>query len=432
MAKHWARYFFEPTSAVNLGTCRILFYGGILAFYLRQDFSAWADVSTIFWSPIWLFTRFHLPLLSKESLIVAQALWRTALALSCLGLLTRTSTFLSFVLGVYLLGLPNNFGAEYHHDTIVVISAGILALSRCGDSWSLDRLILIARGRRRMGDAPERSGEYRWPVRLIWVAMSLIFVAAGVAKLRHSGLQWVTPGNMSTMLVQHYYHIANADPITPLGLTIAGYAWLCSVLAAATMMIETAYPLALFSRRARALLVPSAFLMQLGIRMVMGPSFGQYLICNLFWIPWDRVGSRIREWIGSETRYVVAFDGSCGVCRRTVSVIEALDLLGRVKILDIFDDWSTIANRFPQADKQSCLETMHVFRIHGAPAVGFDGYRLLAGVLPLAWPILPLLFVPGVPQVGRRVYAVVAAKRARTCAVLSPPASPHPHIVSRG
>jgi predicted DCC family thiol-disulfide oxidoreductase YuxK len=432
MATHWERFFFEPVSAANLAACRILFYGAVLVFYWPLDVSAWADVSTVFWNPIWLFGRFHLPLLSKESLVVAQAVWRTALVFGCLGLFTRTTTAVSFALGIYLLGLPNNFGAEYHHDTIVVIAAGILAVSRCGDAWSLDRLIAIARGKRRTVDAPPPSGEYRWPVRLIWVAMSLIFFAAGVAKIRHSGLAWAESSNMSIMLVQHYYHIANADPLTSLGLTVAAYTWLCSLLAAVTMLVETSYPLALVSARARFVLVSSAFLMQLGIRMLMGPSFGQYLICNLFWVPWDRVGGRIRQWLGSEARYFVVFDGSCGLCLGTVSVIGALDLLGRVQILDVFEEWPTIARRFPQANKDACFETMHVFRNHGAPATGFDGYRLLARGLPLAWPILPLLYVPGVAQVGRRVYAAVAARRGQTCGFLSTPASADPHSAPRG
>ncbi len=56
---------------------------------------------------------------------------------------------------------------------------------------------------------------------------------------------------------------------------------------------ELGYPLALVSRRARRLLVPSVLLMQVGIRVVLGPSFVTWMLCNVFWVPWDRfVGGR--------------------------------------------------------------------------------------------------------------------------------------------
>jgi hypothetical protein len=38
------------------------------------------------------------------------------------------------------------------------------------------------------------------------------------------------------------------------------------------------------------MIVPGVFLMQVGIRIQLGPSFYQFPTCNLFWVPWDREG----------------------------------------------------------------------------------------------------------------------------------------------
>ena len=294
MSDRWTRFWFAPASPSNLGLCRMLFFGGMLLFYLPTDFSAWGDVSPVFWQPIWLFARFHLPMLPKGALTVMQMAWHVALAFSCIGLFTRTMTAVSFALGIYILGLPNNFGTEYHYDTLVVMAFAIMAISRSGDAWSLDRLRL-RRAEREQPTETAASGEYTWPIRAIQLVMALIFFAAGIAKIRHSGLAWVVSNTMSIMLVQQQYHIANADPLTTVGLTLALHPWLCSLLAAGSMTLETIYPLALFSARARAFIVPSVFLMQVGIRVLMGPTFNQYLICNLFWVPWDRVALAIRH-----------------------------------------------------------------------------------------------------------------------------------------
>lgn len=38
-----------------------------------------------------------------------------------------------------------------------------------------------------------------------------------------------------------------------------------------------------------------------GIRLLMGPTFPQFVICHLFWVPWDRVVAAV-----SARRRVVA------------------------------------------------------------------------------------------------------------------------------
>ena len=64
---------------------------------------------------------------------------------------------------------------------------------------------------------------------------------------------------------------------------------------------------------------------------------------------------------------------------------------------------------------------MHVIASDGRVYTGFYGYRVMAWHLPLAWLLLPLLFAPGVPAVGRRVYALVARRRHASGCPLPPP-----------
>ena len=80
----WMRFFFEPTEPRNLAFCRILFFGAFLVFYLPADFSAWGEVSDIFWTPMVLFRVLHLPVLSDDMLAMLQGIWKVSLALSCL------------------------------------------------------------------------------------------------------------------------------------------------------------------------------------------------------------------------------------------------------------------------------------------------------------------------------------------------------------
>src|ERR671910_162451 len=225
-------FWFEPVEPLNLGLCRILFFGALFLLYLDYDVTRWTEGSDSLWQPVWIFQILHLPVLSSSLLVVLQSVWKMSLALSCIGLFTRISTASSFILGIYLLGLPMNFGKVGHAQSLVVFVFGIMALSRCGDSCSIDRLIWKARQRNDTSrQRPQVSGEYTWPVRAVWVMFALFFFAAGVSKLRHSGLEWIFSDNMAIMLIYHHYSFSNGDPfaawgppLVPWGLYLAQHA----------------------------------------------------------------------------------------------------------------------------------------------------------------------------------------------------------------
>ena len=281
----WNRFWFEPSPAVDLGVCRVVFVLGVWLFYLPEDFAAWGAVSPAFWMPMPVFAALHLEPLSQAATGGLSLLWRMSLVLSAIGLFTRASMIVAALLGFYLLGLPHNFGHTYHFDALLALTLIVLACSRAGDAWSVDAW----RSSRRV----QPSAEYTWPIRMIWVLMALVFFAAGIAKLRHGGIAWVTSSNMSMVLMRSAYHTSDADPITSLGLWVAGHLWLSRAMAAFALVVELGFITSLVSRRARLVFVPAAGLMLVGIRILMGPTFGGFLIANVFWVPWSALGARV-------------------------------------------------------------------------------------------------------------------------------------------
>jgi len=286
----WTRFWFEPGPAATLGMCRLLFFGMLCVWMLPHDFSAWGGYSRVFWMPIPLFRALRLQPLSVDGLVLTQTVWKASLILSAIGLFTAPAMVVAAVLGTYLMGLPHNFGQTQHFDTLVVLALVALALSRAGDAWSLDAYL----NPRRL-HTPDKSGEYTWPIRFVWVAMSLIFFAAGVSKLRHSGLDWIVSDNFSLLLLRQQYHISDGDPLTTWGVAIAGQPWLAHLMAASAVVVETLFPLVLVSRRVRMVLVPAGLLFLVGIRLLMGPTFEQFMMCYVFWVPWERVAAIVRD-----------------------------------------------------------------------------------------------------------------------------------------
>lgn len=288
MSARWHAWWFAPSTPVDLAIGRLVFFGALFILYAPYDFRPWADVSPIFWQPTWSFALLRLPVLDAATLGILQIVWKLALACACVGLRTRTSIVVAVVLGFYLLGLPHCFGKIHHYDALLLFIFAILACARVGDAFAFDRVLARWRGGAALPTAPP-SGEYTWPIRAIWVVMAVVFFCAGASKLRTSGLVWVFSDTMAIFLVQAQYHFGNAVPLTDLGLALARHAWLCRTLAAAAIVCEAGYPLALVSRSVRRIVVPGTLAMQIGIRVLLGPTFLHMMTCNVFWVPWERL-----------------------------------------------------------------------------------------------------------------------------------------------
>jgi predicted DCC family thiol-disulfide oxidoreductase YuxK len=162
------------------------------------------------------------------------------------------------------------------------------------------------------------------------------------------------------------------------------------------------------------------FLAQVGIYHLMGVLFLQFMFVYLFWVPWDRIGQVIERAVkrvrGNGT-YVMLFDGGCGICRSVASVVTRLDLLHRIEPVDVLNEWPLVSERFPALTQERCLTDMHVVRPDGKVVTRFEAYRSLAWTIPALWLVLPILYVPGVPLIGDRIYGYVAASRGSSCVV---------------
>lgn len=293
----WLGLWFESATPTNLAVCRILIFAMFLIRYLVLPLKtgSFPEMSDAFFKPVPLLGHFMVPILPGGWLWVMEILWLIALGLSSLGLMTRLNTSISFWFGFYLMWIPHNFGKLHHTDMVTILVLGILMFSRCGDALSLDSLIRRRRSPKPVENPPV-SGEYTWPIRLVWLVMVTIFFAAGIAKLRHSGLAWVFSDNMAVKLIKmNFMAYIDYPPLLPWGLYLGRHVGISQALAGITLLAELTYPLVLFSRAARRILAPTMFLVFLGSTLIFLPSFVELLVCHVFYVPWDRLGRWIRS-----------------------------------------------------------------------------------------------------------------------------------------
>ena len=108
---------------------------------------------------------------------------------------------------------------------------------------------------------------------------------------------------------------------------------------------------------------------------------------------------------------VVLYDGTCPLCQRSVKILKRLDGFGKL----YFQDARDVAH-LPKCDvpldPKRLLEEMHVVTPDRKRVfAGFQAFRWMAWRLLATLPFAPLLYLPGVPWVGNKVYRWVAKNR---------------------
>jgi predicted DCC family thiol-disulfide oxidoreductase YuxK len=103
------------------------------------------------------------------------------------------------------------------------------------------------------------------------------------------------------------------------------------------------------------------------------------------------------------------YDGGCRFCIRSLRVLKRFDARNSLELVDATDR-EAIGARFPQtagADFDAAMYAVDGSKVYR----GFDAFRHAMRRLPGLWWLAMLMYVPGVPPIGRRVYDAVAHNR---------------------
>lgn len=107
---------------------------------------------------------------------------------------------------------------------------------------------------------------------------------------------------------------------------------------------------------------------------------------------------------------VVLYDGQCRLCQKSVRLLQRLDWFHRLAYQDARAETNWPVTE-PPLQFEQLMSEMHVVTPRGRVHRGFMAFRWIAWRLPLVAFVAPLLYVPGVPALGRRVYRWVARNR---------------------
>jgi predicted DCC family thiol-disulfide oxidoreductase YuxK len=391
-----------------LGAIRALVFGRLLFMVFGESLPALATIPDSLRRPMGVISLlFALPLgldrlvQSPEALRLLQITAAALLFLAMIGWRTRLTVPLGGLAALLIAGLLRTYSFFWHQDLIALYIAGVLCFTPCGDGFSLDRLIAVARGHTPREHA---AAAYGWARYACWIALALPYSAAGLSKLRNGGINWWNGTTMRRALL--------TDTLNPMqfGWTFSlDLAYLpehvFTVLGLSAVGGEVLYGLVLLFPWARLVFPVIMGLMHIGIIFLQNILFMDLILLQTIFFDFTAVRKRIGRRLNARRgRLEILFDGDCVLCRRTVEIMRRLDLFERLAFTDF--------RRQPVPDlaPEALARDMHVIA-GGRVFRGFDAYRRIALVLPLGWLVAPLLWLPGMAWLGPRVYTRIAAGR---------------------
>jgi predicted DCC family thiol-disulfide oxidoreductase YuxK len=107
----------------------------------------------------------------------------------------------------------------------------------------------------------------------------------------------------------------------------------------------------------------------------------------------------------------VLYDGDCNFCRSQIRLLKAFDRTSRLETMALQDPRAQ--ELFSDLTLDEMLSQMWVLSPDGHKFGGASAVRYLSRKLPLLWPIMPILHIPGSLPLWRALYRWVARNRYR-------------------
>ncbi|HEX8004621.1 MAG TPA: DCC1-like thiol-disulfide oxidoreductase family protein [Mycobacteriales bacterium] len=342
----------------------------------------------------------------------AGALLVVACVCGIAGLYARTAAAVTTVTGVYFLGIPAFFG-KVDHGMHVLWFAALLAVSPCADVLSVDGARRAWR-RADTGDvAPPAPGRaYGLPLRLVWLLVGAVYLFPGLAKVRSDGLHWAWSDNLRNIAFAKWLE---NDRLPGFARAVESHGTPLRLVALGALVFEIGFTVALFWRTSRIVAVSAGLTFHVLARYVLLIDFWPLYWLYVVFVPWDDVFAAVGRRL-FRTASTAVYDDGCGICRRTVATLRTVDLLRRV-------EWVPASTADVGIARDALLADLHHVE-DGRVTTGFEAYRRIVRRYPLLWPALPLLHLPPVAALGRRVYRHVADTRACAVAPLPAPTGP--------
>ncbi len=419
------QYWFRPTSAAGFGLMRIGY--GISA--LLTMLSYWPKIDLYFgeyglvtYSMIQYVHRsmWRMSLLDGIG-VETMHLFYWALLVSLVLVIIGIWTRVSLVVSTILLFSFHEYGRIILNggDTLLRIIAFLLVISPCHRALSLSNLLKRWKVSSLTGkdQLPHARTMPIWPYRLLLWQLIVLYTASSIEKF--SGFMWRDGSAVAAVLHHPHFSRLTTELADSLSATspFIGYFTLAAQSAWILLLpLGLLSMLGLISRHAfdtwKRMLILCGIVVHGGIFLMMDVGTFSLTICVAYLgLLLDDDFDAIRSILNRKERSVVVlFDGRCGFCQKAIITLKSFDWLQRLEFANYHD--ANVRKKYaPDTDFKALNTEMHVRLPDGTLNAGFFAFRSLSWHFPALWILAPMLYIPGIPTIGRWIYRWVANHR---------------------
>lgn len=268
-----------------LGAIRAGICGFFLVSILTTSFDALGELPATLLRPTGVMQVFSWrlfdALLTPGGMMLLKGLMVAALAAAAAGLLTGFSTKTAAALILFYEGLLRSFGHFNHDEMPAVYILLVLAFTPCADAFSVDSYI-----RRRGGRA--EGFVYGYPILLMRALVAWSYFSSALIKLRIAGGAYFAPDNLPALSILHSLDNLH-DTQYRLAFLLPQYRAYLPLLVALVLLWELSFPLAIFFRRARYLILSAGVVFHLSTIFTMNLLFPFHLATYLVFFDWPKL-----------------------------------------------------------------------------------------------------------------------------------------------
>jgi predicted DCC family thiol-disulfide oxidoreductase YuxK len=424
MRERLDRYWFEPARVRDLARLRIA-----IVFVLLAD-AMWPGTLTQqlrltrlpaeWFDPIPSLKVLMLPFgwgarPTAAAIVIAWVACGAAGIGALVGARTRASLFVFATASTFLISHLYSYGIVQHPQAAAMIVLWMLVLTPSGEELSVDAMRARVREsaqRKRFEPREAMSRDARWPLRVAQWLLVIIYLSAALWKLTRGRAAW-----MNGYTMQYYLLVDGSTHHVPLAIALAHSHWIGIASAAVTLLFELTFVACVLFPRMTPAYLATGLGLHAGIWLLMRATFFQLLALYAAfaepiresWPRWAPI--RLRR--DPTSVWTLVYDGYCRLCIRTMTQLDVLDGARRLRYVDLEREWTRASELLPGVSRDEMREEMSVVTPEGSVLRGFFAFREIAKRVHLLWILVPVMFAPGAEWAGTRVYAAVAANRAR-------------------
>lgn len=422
----WDNYWFYPAPLFNLAICRIIVVGFQLGYLFVRHY--WNEVLTrasipaVDFSPLPIFKLLNslFPWDLPPTVFLMAVFIATVVSgiFSLVGLRTRLS-LLVFALGnLYIQTYLYSFGRIHHSQTILLIALFIFTLAPVGSALSVDDLSrrLTRNVRQKSFQAfsvlQSSSAFARWPLLLIQWIFGLVYLSAAINKLSVDGDGLFSTAWMNGYTLQYYLISDGSQWGSDLGVWLGQFHVPAIISSWFAVLFEATFFLTLIFPRLIWVYIPLGAALHTGIWMAQRAPFFQYVALYAVFIPWAAVIKMLSNrlgWQDEQRKAELFYNGRSDRCIRILTILSYFDWFGRIRYHDLARDRSAQVQAQPEIILQKPLADLY-FVGPKSTVEGFFALRKIISYLPPLWPLLAVMYIPGISAIGEKVYTLATFK----------------------